>query len=533
MAVCPNCGASNNDGAKFCTSCGGPLPAPVQQPVQQPAPQPAAQPVYQQPVYQQPVYQQPAAQPVQPAQPVYQQPAATPIQPAQPVYQQPVYAQPITQPVVKKEKSNGLCVAGFVLSLVGLGCLGITCPIGFLLSLIGLIVACAKKKKGKGLAIAGLIISLIIMGSLAALFATDWDGFVSEFGDLGIASTINTDDDDDDKVDYVKMIEKNNWITMGDNSYMVFDKKNKSFTYYQSYLDTTDNYYSGKYQIYAGEDAFKYITEDLDELGVEKDEIRQMIKMNDDYEMDNLICMCLDYEELIVDGERQDRDPWTVHYYGFYLTPEEDGETYNVLDVANMEAMSYVTFVLEKDFRNYFASSATTTTSDYGTDPVTTSATDTYVQPTYDDDTEVMGNDITGYIFLTEGTWDYWTETDGMGDYYLAREQRINRDTSAIINMTVMPSVYDKGQGVDITMIVESSVQALQDSDSVINAYYQNTTIGGFEAYEIYALYEDDMILSVWYFYDNDGRLHYMSVEYYTYDVASYDIVKDTFTMYH
>ena len=38
MAVCPNCGALNNDGSKFCTSCGGPLP------VAQPAPQPAAQP---------------------------------------------------------------------------------------------------------------------------------------------------------------------------------------------------------------------------------------------------------------------------------------------------------------------------------------------------------------------------------------------------------------------------------------------------------------------------------------------------------
>lgn len=517
MAVCPNCGASCADGTKFCSSCGSPLPAPVQQPAAQPV-----QPVYQQPAPQ-PVYQQPVSQPA--PQPVIIQPAAQPVQ--------PVYAQPITQPVVKKEKKNGLCVAGFVLSLIGLGCLGITCPIGFLLSLIGLIVAIAKKQKGKGFAIAGLIISAIIMLSLTAFFLSpDWDDFTSEFEDLNVVSATRYDDDDD-AIDYVKMIEKNNWITTGDNSYMVFDKKTKSFTYYQSYLDTSDNYYTGKYQIYAGDDAFEYITEDISELGVEKSEIRQMINMNDDYEMENLLCICLDYEELIVDGEKQDRDPWTIHYFGFYLTPEEDGETYNVLDVCNMEAASYVTFVLEKDFKAYFGSSTSVTTSAYGTDPVTTSATDTYVEPTYDSDTEVMGDSITGYVFLTQGTWDYWTEADGMGDYYLAREQRINRDTSAIINLTVMPDVYNKGVGVDIEMIVSSSVAALQESSDVTNAYFLMTTMGGFEAYEIHSEYQDGMILSVWYFYDNEDRLHYVSVEYYSTDMASYNMVKDTFTMYH
>lgn len=528
MAVCPNCGANCADGTKFCSSCGGPLPAPVQQPVQpayqQPAPQPAPQPAAQ------PAYQQPVSQPA--PQPVIIQPAAQPVQ--------PVYAQPITQPVVKKEKKNGLCVAGFVLSLVGLACLGITCPIGFILSLIGLIVAIAKKQKGKGFAIAGLIISAIIMLSLTAFFLSpDWDDFTSEFEDIYPTSSI-LNDDDDDAIDYVKMIEKNNWITTGDNSYMVFDKKTKSFTYYQSYLDTSDNYYTGKYQIYAGEDAFEYITEDIDELGVEKSEIRSMISMNEEYEMENLLCICLDYEELIVDGEKQDRDPWTIHYFGFYLTPEEDGETYNVLDVCNMEAASYVTFVLEKDFKKYYGSPTAPVygtdpveTSDYGTDPVTTSATDTYVDPTYDGDAEVMGNSTTGYVFLT-GTWDYWTESDGMDDYYVAREQRINRDTSAIINLTVFPDVYNRNDGViDIEVVVESSVQALQDSSQVTNAYYTKTTLGGFEAYEIYSQYQDGMILSVWYFYDNEDRLHYVSVEYYSTDIASYNMVKDTFTMYH
>ena len=66
---CTNCGASNDEGTKFCTSCGNKLPeaAPVQAPVQEPV---------QQPVYvQQPVQQGYPQQPVQQGYP--QQPYQT------------------------------------------------------------------------------------------------------------------------------------------------------------------------------------------------------------------------------------------------------------------------------------------------------------------------------------------------------------------------------------------------------------------------------------------------------------------------
>ena len=126
MAVCPNCGASCADGAKFCSSCGSPLPAPVQQPTAQPV---------------QPVYQQPQAQ------------------------------------------GNGVGTAGMVLGIIGMvftviGTIilfasgfygaavtlifwligGILMLPGFPLSLAGLF---GKKPKGK--AIAGLILNLLIL----------------------------------------------------------------------------------------------------------------------------------------------------------------------------------------------------------------------------------------------------------------------------------------------------------------------------------------------------------------------------------
>ena len=158
MAFCPNCGSANNDGARFCSGCGGPLPAAQPQALVQP--QPVQAPV--QPVQPQPAYQQPIQQPIQP-QPVYQQP----IQP------QPIYQQPAVQPVqsIPAAKSNGLCTAGFVLSLLGLFLFGITSILGLIFSVIGLIVAGKKKQGGKGKAIAGIIMSVIMIAGVGLFYA--------------------------------------------------------------------------------------------------------------------------------------------------------------------------------------------------------------------------------------------------------------------------------------------------------------------------------------------------------------------------
>ena len=142
MPVCPNCGA-NNAGGKFCSSCGSPLPA--EQPVY------TAQPVQPQPVA------QPVAQPIVP--PVYQQP----------VYQPTVYQQAV-QPVNPPVKNNGLCTAGFVLSLIGMFTVGLTSFFGLIFSVIGLIVSGKKKEGGKGKAIAGIIMSVIMLAFLVVIY---------------------------------------------------------------------------------------------------------------------------------------------------------------------------------------------------------------------------------------------------------------------------------------------------------------------------------------------------------------------------
>ena len=73
--------------------------------------------------------------------------------------------QPLPQPAaMQSAPSNGLGMAGFVVSLVGLvmTC-GLLCPVGFILSLFGL------RKEPRGFAIAGAVI-----GGIGSIFAAVW-----------------------------------------------------------------------------------------------------------------------------------------------------------------------------------------------------------------------------------------------------------------------------------------------------------------------------------------------------------------------
>ena len=207
MAICPNCGASNEGNGKFCMFCGGAMPQAAAPAEPAPQPAPVAQPV------------QPAPQP-QPA-PVAQPVQAQPVQP-QPVIQQP-QAVPVAQPVVinnygtQQEKNDGCAVAGFVISLVSLLCCGFTAFISLILSIIGIVKSGKPGKKGKGLAVAGLIISIIlILCNLAwiiwsvAIGGLTWaemlnqagfdnfDEVVEAYNEESRRQARNNDDDDED-----------------------------------------------------------------------------------------------------------------------------------------------------------------------------------------------------------------------------------------------------------------------------------------------------------------------------------------------
>ena len=117
MAICKNCGADLPDDVKFCTSCGQPLE--TQQTFENTAPN----------------------------------------------YQQTPYTQPISNDTYVPQKTNGLAIAGFVVSLVSLVlcCCGIGAIVSLVLSIVGYVKASKENQKGKGLALAGIIISAIVV----------------------------------------------------------------------------------------------------------------------------------------------------------------------------------------------------------------------------------------------------------------------------------------------------------------------------------------------------------------------------------
>lgn len=140
MINCQNCGAQIADDAKFCPQCGTP-----------------------------------AAEAAQTAEPAAEQTANTKIPPnsvntqtysntagAQPNYTAQNYntAPNYTYQPYQMQKTNSLCIAGFIVSLVGIIPL-ISGIVGMILSIVGVKKADTSNEKGKGFGIAGIIIGVV------------------------------------------------------------------------------------------------------------------------------------------------------------------------------------------------------------------------------------------------------------------------------------------------------------------------------------------------------------------------------------
>lgn len=524
MAYCPHCGSLTNDGAKFCGNCGGVLQASQPQAVQ-----PVAQPQPQ---------QQPQAQP-QP-QPVNQQPVQQAVPPV---------AEPVSQPVqnAPKTKNNGLCTAGFVLSLLGVFLFGITTLFGLIFSVIGLISVGKKKENGKGKAIAGIILSLfMVIVVVAGIIVLKTNNPVTDFigRTFGIYPNYKAPD-------YEDFATKEGWIVVEDESYIVFDAEKNTVKYCMSYLETEDFYISGHYKMLTGKKAFKYLTEELGDSGITKDKLDELIGENEEYFEDSLIAITCDYEEYIYDGEVQDDfEPKTTHLYGFYTLIDKNEQVFDAIKIYNLGSGGTYTLIKENQFWDYRvdepdptdATEETSEPTDW-TDPINeTDFTDPEDETDYtdpEDETEptentasdyenIVGDSITGTVTLVPGAWAVWQEADGgLDGSILSRYQRMNIDTETIFNLTTFDIKVDPDS---VSYTAESAKQNLE-SEGVMIKDYGETTIGGYKAYIVTGKYQDGMNLSVWFFADSNGYLHYISVEYYDSDYASYEMVRDTYTL--
>lgn len=233
--------------------------------------------------------------------------------------------------------TNGLCVAGFVVSLISILCCGLTSFIGLILSIVGLILANKRGQGGKGMAIAGIIISalftLLFLGCMIGLFLLSYQ--VSN-GDYELLKTVSGYEQIDED-----LITDENWIEENDGSYLVFEGGD-SFRYYADANDLDDRYYEGTYEIYTGFDAFDALVNDYSEYGITTDELMNLVldHSSEGVSYSNIVLLVLDNETCIEDGANTLEDEVITPYYGFLI--ENDGNT--ELYIINMNTATEYNF---------------------------------------------------------------------------------------------------------------------------------------------------------------------------------------------
>ena len=95
---------------------------------------------------------------------------------------------------------------------------------------------------------------------------------------------------------------------------------------------------SGEYEVYRGEEAIEYITEELSEYGVTKSELKSLFNRSDLYDESTFVVFDIRYDKFVVSGEQRDIERPLVPWFGFVL----EDDTY--LDVANMNTSTYYKF---------------------------------------------------------------------------------------------------------------------------------------------------------------------------------------------
>ena len=136
------------------------------------------------------------------------------------------------------------------------------------------------------------------------------------------------------------IITKYRWQAAGDGSLIVC-KEDGSFKYYQSAEDLENNYFEGTYEFYVGEAAVKYITTTLEEYGVTRKKLKQVWASSNAYDISNFICLVLNNETCMVDGQNVMESPCRTPYFGFCLKQED----VLYFDIANMNTANYYNFI--------------------------------------------------------------------------------------------------------------------------------------------------------------------------------------------
>ena len=138
-----------------------------------------------------------------------------------------------------------------------------------------------------------------------------------------------------DKYNY-KFIKGNSYVAQ-DGSYLVLND-DKTFYWYID-KESKNDYYYGRYNVYRGNYAVKYITSELSIYGITEEEQRQTINNIDiKNAIDHYYLITIINEKVVIDGKENSIFKET-RYYGFAT------EDYNELDLLNVDANNYAIFI--------------------------------------------------------------------------------------------------------------------------------------------------------------------------------------------
>ena len=140
---------------------------------------------------------------------------------------------------------------------------------------------------------------------------------------------------------------------------------------------------------------------------------------------------------------------------------------------------------------------------------------------------DVFGNELVGFVDLGEGEWIDCDESDDMGYDYLDKVQKHSAETETRIQLSVISGQYSPSYAEEIA---DEFKATMEENDYAVSEV-EETTLGGYTAYTVSTQFESGEYYSVWFFVDDDLRLHYVTVLYFDSDTASYEMVRDTYTL--
>ena len=117
------------------------------------------------------------------------------------------------------------------------------------------------------------------------------------------------------------------WLSK-DDSLVLFTSR--GIKWYEKKGEYDNNYYSGKYKLYIGDDAYEYITEDLSNYNVPLYNLQQIFYTNPLRTKDKFIVVDIRYDYLMIANEKVNLSEKQAPWYGFIA---DNGKRIDITDM--------------------------------------------------------------------------------------------------------------------------------------------------------------------------------------------------------